>query len=165
MTKITSESTIKKVKNRLHHFGKVSLKIELTETNMLEIEENFSDKNIPNFSQGQIISIPKKGFEIWKEGIRKGIEYAYLKINKKNGLKVIIEKAEGLVTDTNPTILGFSACRAILEKLPNSESQYELEQLEKLVFSSWDYEYDAIPNFIEKTIIGKKLTTTRYKKL
>ncbi len=165
MTKIKSENTVRKVKNGLLHFGKVSLRIELTETNMLEIEEEYSDKKNSSFSQGQIISVPQKGFELWKEGACVGIEHAYLKVNRKSGLKVIIDNIEGLITDTNPTIIGFLAYKAIINKLPNSESQHEHEQLEKLVFSSWDYEYDAIPNFKEKIIIGKKRPTTRYAKL
>lgn len=158
MTTITSEYTINKVKNRRTYFGMVSLTVELTQTGKLEIEEQFSEKQLSSFSQGQIIAIPKQGFDSWKAGIHKGIEYAYSKIEHKKGVKIIIDSAQGLPTDTNPTIIGMAACKAILEKLPNSVSQHELEQLEAFVFSSWNYEpIDSIPDFAEKTIIGKKL--------
>jgi len=162
MTIIKSENTVKKIKNGLLYFGKVNLTIELTENKKLEIEDNYTEKELTNFSQGQVISITQKGFEFWKRGISAGIEYAYEKLNHKNGLKVIIEKAEGLTTDTNPTIIGFSAYKAILEKLPNSESKNELEELEKLVFSSWQYDFESIPNFKDKKIIGEK---TNYNKM
>ncbi|WP_234418277.1 hypothetical protein [Aquimarina aquimarini] len=130
----------------------------------MEIIENYPDKTASGYSQGQIESIPKEGYNDWKNGIKNGIEYAYEKLTKHKGLKVIIDSAIGLSTDTNPTIIGFAASRAVLEKLSNCESKNELEQLESLVFSSWDYNHDAIPDFINKTIIGKKLPTTMYKK-
>ena len=163
MTEITSENIVRKMKNGLPHLGKVSLTLKLTEKGILEIEENYPDKKPSGFSQGQIESIPKEGYNDWKKGIRNGIEYAYGKLTENSGLKITIESAIGLSTDTNPTIIGFSASRAILEKLPNCESKTELEKLEKIVYSSWNYKYDAIPDFKNETIIGTKLPTTPYK--
>ena len=163
MTEITSENIVRKIKNGLPHLGKVSLTLKLTEKGILEIEENYPEKKSYGFSQGQKESIPKEGYNDWKKGIRKGIEYAYSKLTENSGLKITIESAVGLSTDTNPTIIGFSASRAILEKLPNCESKTEPEKLEKIVYSSWNYEYDAIPDFKNESIIGTKLPTTPYK--
>jgi hypothetical protein len=163
MTEITSENIVRKIKNGLPHLGKVTLTLKPTEKGVLEIEENYLDKNSSGTSQGQIESIPKEGYNYWKKGIRNGIEYADSKLTENSGLKITIESGIGLSTDTNPTIIGFSASRAILEKLPNCESITELEKLEKLVYSSWNYKYDAIPDFINETIIGTKLPTTPYK--
>ncbi len=156
MTLIKSENIIRRTKNGLLYFGKVGLTLQLTENKKLEIHENYNEKELSNFSQGHLISLPKKGFELWKQGIKAGIECAYEKLNHQYGLKVIIENAEGLITDTNPTIIGFSAYNAILEKLPNSESKNEREELEKLVFSSWNYSHESIPDFKQKRIIGIK---------
>lgn len=162
MTTIKSENTVKKIKKGLLYFGKVNLTIHLSNNKNLEVIENYTENKLSNFNQGQIVSITQEGFQFWKRGILAGIEYAYGKLNHKNGLKVVIENAEGLFTDTNPTIIGFSALKAILDKLPNSESKNELEKLEKMLFSSYNYDYEAIPNFIEKTFIGKQ---TNYNKM
>ncbi|MDO5978576.1 hypothetical protein [Flavivirga spongiicola] len=164
MNEIKSENIVRKIKNELPHLGKINLTLQPTDKNILEVEENYPDRKPSGFSQGQAESISQEGYNDWKQGIRNGIEYAYNKLTNNSGLKIIIESAIGLTTDTNPTIIGFSASRAILYKLPNCESQTELELLEEMVYSSWDYEFDAIPDFIHKTIIGKKLPTTRYKK-
>ena len=43
------------------------------------------------------------------------------------GLKVTIEEASGMITDTNSTILGFSSSRAILSELKNSENENDLK--------------------------------------
>ena len=164
MKEIKSENIIRKVKNGLPHLGKTNLTLILTDKNTLEIEENYPEEKPSGFSQGQAESISQEGYEDWKQGILNGIEYAYNKLTDNSGLKVIIESAYGLTTDTNPTIIGFSTSRAILDKLANCESQAELELLEEIVYSSWNYEFDAIPDFDNGKIIGKELPTTRYKK-
>ena len=164
MTEITSENIVRKIKNGLPHLGKVTLILKLTEKGILEIEENYPEKKSKGYSQGQSEFVPKNGYEDWKKGIINGIEYAYSKLTDNKGLKIIIENAVGLSTDTNPTIIGFSASRAILEKLSNCESETEFEKLERMVFSSWNYQYDSIPDFKNEIIIGKKLPTTPYKK-
>ncbi|GAB1858419.1 hypothetical protein MHTCC0001_32560 [Flavobacteriaceae bacterium MHTCC 0001] len=156
---IKSENTVRKIKNGLSYFAKVYLTLRLTEKNILEIEEQYQEQASSGFSQGQSESISSEGYSNWKQGIHNGIAYAYGKLTENCGLKVIIENATGLVTDTNPTIIGFSTSRAILDKLPNDESQSELELLEKMMYSSWNYEHGAIPDFVNKKIVGEKLTT------
>lgn len=161
MTEIKSKYKVGKQKNGLPHFGEVHLILDLTENKKLEIVEKYSGKGF--YSQGYEEVIPEKGYDDWKQGIKHGITYAYSKLKNTNGLKVTIEQASGLTTDTNSIILGFVASRAVLNELENIESESELIQLEELVYSSWNYELDSLPNFVELTIDGKKLPIKRYK--
>ena len=162
MEKIKSEYTVKKVKNGLPHWGAVQLTIELTASNTLEIIEKYAGAGF--VGQGYLEVLPDKGYDDWKKGIVIGIKYAFSKLESNSGLKVIIEEASGLVTDTNPTILGYAASRAILNKLPNSESETEHEGIKKMVFRSWDYDYHALPNFEKKMIEGEKVEQSKYRK-
>jgi len=43
------------------------------------------------------------------------------------GLKITIEEASGMITDTNSTILRLSSSRAILSELKNSENENDLK--------------------------------------
>ncbi|GAA0728469.1 hypothetical protein GCM10009430_37670 [Aquimarina litoralis] len=142
---ITSEYKVRKVKNGITQFGEIKLTIELIENNTLEIIENYNGKGF--HSQGYIEILPKKGYDTWKKGISNGIKYAYSKIKSNTRLKVIIEEASGLSTDTNPTIIGFAASRALLSKFENNESEQKLAELEFFVTSSWKYDLDSIPDF------------------
>jgi hypothetical protein len=161
MTQIESKYKVAKYKDGLPHYGEVILNIELTETNNLELIENYQGDGW--ISQGYEVIVPHKGYDQWKMGIQNGINYAYKKLKNNNGLKVTVVQASGLITDTNPTILGFSASRAILNKLENSENEEKFRELEHLMFSSWNYDFDSVPDFDNGTILGKKLPTTRYK--
>ncbi|WP_299902120.1 hypothetical protein [uncultured Aquimarina sp.] len=161
MTKIESRYKIAKYKNGLPHYGEVVLNLELTKTNKLELIENYQGSGW--IRQGYEEITHNEGYDKWKKGIHNGISYAYNKLKNSNGLKVTVIQASGLVTDTNPTILAFASSRAILDKLENTESKDESRELEELMFNSWNYDFDSIPNFEEKLIIGKKLPTTRYK--
>ena len=162
MTEINSKYKIGRYKNGLPHFGVVYFTLELNDSGLLEIEENYVYEEPIGFSQGQIESIPRNGYDDWKKGIHNGIEYAYSKLLNNNGLKVIIESANGLLTDTNPTIIGFTASRAILEKLPNLESNEERIILENMVYSSWCFDYNSIPDFKNRKIIGEEIKS-RYR--
>jgi hypothetical protein len=82
-----------------------------------------------------------------------GINYAYSKIKNNIGLKITIEEASGLSTDTNPTIIGFAASRALLSKFENNETEQKLSQLDSFVSSSWKYGYDSIPDFEECNMV------------
>lgn len=161
MPKIESRYKVAKYKNGLPHYGEVVLNFELTQTNRLELIENYQGSGW--ICQGYEEIVPDKGYDQWKKGIENGISYAYNKLKNNCGLKVTVIQATGLITDTNPTILAFAASRAILDKLENTESIDDLRELEELMFTSWNYDLDAIPNFEDKLIIGKKRPTTKYK--
>ena len=158
MAKIEGKYKVAKHKNGLPHYGEVILNIELTKNNDLELVENYQGNGWVR--QGYEEIVPSKGYDQWKKGIQNGITYAYGKLKNNNGLKVIVVRASGLATDTNPTILGYAASRAILNKLENSENDEELKELEQLMFSSWNYDFDSVPDFEKRVIIGKKQTTT-----
>ena len=145
MSLINSVFRFAKYKDKLPYVGVVKLQIEITRENALEIVENYSGEGW--IGQGCIESISEKGYKSWKIGIRRGIEYAYYKLKNSDHLKVTIQEAEGMTTDTNPTILAFVASRAILNKLDHFESKEEFQLLENLMYTSWDYELDALPDF------------------
>ena len=142
---IESKYEISKINKGIPFFGRVKLMIQITKNENLEIIEKYNGKGF--YSQGYEEIIPNEGYDNWKRGIIKGIEYAYSKLKLNKGIRVSIIEASGLTTDTNPTILGFVASRAILSKLENSESALEKEQLEEYMFSSSNFELQSIPNF------------------
>jgi len=149
-----AEYRYKKIAGRgLPYFAEVKLIIENTENKDLEIVEKYKGNGWQ--AQGYITAISKEGLDDWRTGIVRGIKYAYSKLVLSRGLKVTIIEANGIpVTDTNPTIIGYAASRAILEKMENNESVEERTLIEELVISSWNYEHDAIPNFNKKIIEG-----------
>jgi len=160
MTKIESKHKVAKYKGGLPHYGEVMLHIEVTKSNNLELIENYQGDGW--IRQGYEETVPNKGYDKWKKGIQNGISYAYAQLKNCSGLKVTVIQASGLITDTNPTILGFAASRAVLNKLENSENEEKCKELEHLTFSSWNYDFDSIPDFDKGTILGKKRPTTRY---
>lgn len=157
------EYRVKKVVNGLPHLGEVKLKLNFTETNKLEIIENYNGKGW--VAQGSLASIPKEGFDSWKSAVKRGISYAYGKLNLDSGLRVEIVSVTGIpVTDTNATIIGYAASRAILDNFENFESDLDFKLLEKLMYSSWNYDFDALPDFNKKIIEGKIRKGTIYSK-
>ncbi len=161
MEKITSKHIVKKIKNGLPHFGEVYLIIELTQNNTLDIIENYSGSGF--CSQGYLETVPEKGYDHWKKGVANGVKYAFSKLVNNNGLKITILEVSGLSTDTNPTILGYACSRAVLNKLINNESEAAHNEIEKLMFISWNYEYNSIPDFEKMIINGAINTPSRYR--
>jgi len=66
----------------------------------------------------------------------------------------------GMTTDTNSTILGYVASRAILNTLDHNETEIQRDIIENLVFTSWNYRLDALPDFTRMVIKGEKTPTT-----
>lgn len=160
MSLIKSEYKVAQYKNGLFHFGEVSLTLQLTKNGSLEIVENHSGGRF--FSQGYEQIVTEKGYSFWKKGIELGIIYAYSKLKNSNGLRVTIDRACGLATDTNSIILGFAASRAVLNKLDHLETESKLKKLKELVYSSWDYEFESLPDFNNISIEGNKLAKSKY---
>ncbi|WP_405376957.1 hypothetical protein [Nonlabens sp. Asnod3-A02] len=161
---IELEHEIKEFKNGLLHFGVIGVRILFIKEPVLEIIENYPYDYFKGTESEMIESIPSKGYKDWKKGVFYGIEYAYSKLDDKYiGLKVIIDKVIGLHLDSNSIILAFIASRVILSSLLNTESYEEKGKLEQLVFNSWDYDLEAQLNFENYTIVGQKLSESRYK--
>lgn len=155
------EFRVKKIVNGLPHLGEVKLKLDFTEINKLEIIESYKGEGW--ITQGSLVSIPEEGFGSWKSAIIRGISYAYSKLTLVDGLKVEVVTAIGIpATDTNATIIGYAASRAILENLENSETEVDFKLIEDLMYSSWNYEYDALPDFNKKIIEGKTINRKMY---
>jgi len=145
MALIKSEYKVAKIQQGNPYLGEVHLTIELTTNESLEIVENYQGNGF--VSQGYEEVIAEKGEHTWKKGVLSGITYAYNKLIGNQGLKVTITRVSGLITDTNPTILGFAASRAILTKLEHTECKQDLAILENLVLNSWNDDFEAIPDF------------------
>lgn len=136
--KIKSKYKLAKIKNGKPFYGEIILYIE-ENTTTHTIIENYDGNGF--ISQGTIESIPPKGYEDWKQGIKSGIHYGLSKITDNRKFKVTIVECNGFTTDTNPTILAFVASRAILEQIENNESTAEKEQFEELIYSSWNNKF------------------------
>lgn len=140
------------IKNGKPFYGEVVLKIEST-PNMVEhqIIERYKGEGF--ITQGYVETIPKKGYNSWKEGVKNGVLYGLKMVTDNRTFKVTILAGNGLITHTNPIILAYVASRAILEKIEHRESVFELEKIKNLVFSSWNYEHDSQIDFKNFTII------------
>ncbi len=136
--KIESRHKLGLYKKGKSFFGEVVLEIEaITGTEEHQVFEKYQRVGFQN--QGYLESVPQEGYKPWKEGIKKGIAYGLKMLTGERKFKISILETNGLSTDTNPIILAFVASRAVLNKLDHQESKAELEQLEEIVFSSWDY--------------------------
>lgn len=144
--KIKSKYRLGVMKNGKPFCGEVILEIE-SSLDIVEhqIIEQYQGEGF--LSQGGIEKIPEEGYDSWKQGVKRGIIYGIKKIIDARKLKVTILECSGLTTDTNPIILAFVASRAILKELENKELESELNRLEELVFSSWNFKFDSQLDF------------------
>lgn len=133
------EYRFRRIKGGLPFIGVVELHLEeLPHAQQHQIIEEYQGAGFT--SQGYIESIPAQGYKDWKAGIKKGILYALSKITSPNYYQITIIAAQGLTTDTNPTILAYTASRAILDHLEHQELDEEKAALEEVVFGSWKNE-------------------------
>jgi len=86
-------------------------------------------------SQGTIEEVPQKGYDSWKQGVIQGLKYGLSKVDTK--WLISIKKLEGISTDTNPTIAGYTALRAFWDKIYYPIDQVEIDKIENFVFKSW----------------------------
>ncbi|MDC7998045.1 hypothetical protein [Gilvibacter sediminis] len=142
---------VAKVVKGLPHLGEVILELETTEKAGLEIIEDYRGEGW--IGQGSLEVVPKEGYESWKAGVRAGIQYAFGKLKNVAGLKVVVIEANGMTTDTNPTILAYAASRAILQQFEHKESEAKRQNLESLVYSSYNFDLRAIPDFDNERIL------------
>ena len=130
-----------KVKNGKFYFAFINMEIEISDFKN-EIIENFSGDGYSNHS----IDVGENGADNWKLGLRRGLEFA-LSLSD-NFYKITVNKLEGKITDTNPTIIGFTGILAFCKQSNNNLSEQLLMQLESFVYSSWDDKnFEKIPNF------------------
>ncbi|QQR87013.1 MAG: hypothetical protein IPJ76_01940 [Flavobacteriales bacterium] len=149
-----------KMKGGLGHYGEITVVVEARLADEPTIVEAYSGTGWER--QGYAHTIPDKGFDDWKSAIRMGIEYALRRLEEQS-IRVTVKEATGLITDTNATILAYAASRALLENLPNLESQTEKDRFEQLVFSSFNYEDSAQLDLEQFQLIGQLRPKSPYR--
>ncbi|POS00629.1 hypothetical protein Q361_1392 [Flavobacterium croceum DSM 17960] len=134
-----------KFKNGKPFFAIVNLEVYRSDIGNEIIEEYCGEGWL---RQGNIESVPMKGYEDWKKGVKNGLEFALSKSSEK--WKVKIKKVEGRIgTDTNPTIIGFATILAFCEQTKLKLDSEIIEKIENFTFKSWENKNDEkIPNFI-----------------
>lgn len=135
---------------KIHHNGKaylglIELEFDVNNSDKLIIIEDYQGQGW--IGQGHETVISQNGYDSWKKGIKIGLEYSYKKLKLQQGLEIKIKRASGLIINTNPTILGYTASRAILNKIEHSETEEEHKQILEEVYSSWDKSLDNLPKF------------------
>ena len=102
---------------------------------------------VPGISQGDIEEATLHGYEDWKQGAQRGVLFA-LNVANQTRCHVAITKIQGMLTDTNPTIVGAAAMLATWEALAFTPPQEIVSRVEGQVFASWKLAWDAVPEFV-----------------
>lgn len=135
-------------KNGLPYVAIVTLNVHENPSKKNEIFEKYSGLGFTN--QGNIESIPLKGYESWKIGAKHGLEYAFTLID--TFWKVEIEDIQGLTTDTNATIVAYAVMRAFFDKIGYQLDSNQITLFEEFVFRSWTKpQIELIPNLFDLT--------------
>lgn len=139
-----------RIKNGIGYAAIVDIEICPADNN--QITENYTGSGFA--SQGHILSVPSHGHELWKHGAVKGLEYG-LSLSDHN-YHITIHEISGLITDTNATIVGYTALKAFCEKINLDLKESEVERLEKFVFSSWEKPDERqFPDFFSLTFTSQ----------
>ena len=147
---------LSKVKNGIHYFAQITYQYEVFRNQQkCEFIELYNGKGFE--AQGHIISVPERGFAPWKKGIRLGVEYAFTRLSNDNKIKIEVNEALGLIENTNPTIFAYISARSILDNFSNSETPEDKARLEKMLYSSWDFGLNGIPDLESGVIMRKDL--------
>jgi len=150
----TNDFKWKIFKNGIRCFAIVNIDVSPNLSGRNEIKENYSGKGF--YSQGYIEEVPEFGYQSWKLAAIKGLEFAFSLVD--TNWTVQINKIEGrAVTDTNPTVVGYTIMMSFFDKIG---FQLDIEQIgifEDFVSKSWAKPYkELIPDFLN-------LTFTEYK--
>ncbi|MEM1178016.1 MAG: hypothetical protein AAGM22_06715 [Acidobacteriota bacterium] len=140
----TADIKFGKYRNGLPHFARVVLSVVVPSK---APGVTFSCSGTGGFvPQGYIEEVPAEGYDDWKAGAETGVVFALSAIGQSR-CRVDIQIIEGLTTDTNPTIVGYTAAKAVWAAMGVQPPAEVDEKLLELVFSSWDKPYDEIPTF------------------
>lgn len=101
-----------------------------------------------SFSPGYILEVPKEGLLNWEKGAIVGLQYA-IKKTKVDGIKVVISKISGLVTDTNPTIVALAAADIVFQYTHYKLSDEEIKEHNMIAKESWKKVPDYVPTELE----------------
>jgi hypothetical protein len=137
---------IARIRNGLPYFAFVELTIRdpISEP-IIEFECRGKGAGV---SQGNIEEVPAGGrsYDDWKQGAFVGITYALARCAHAP-CHVTITRIAGLTSDTNPTIVGGAAIQAAWTALEYSPTPEEQATVDDVVFGSYAYPYDHIPDF------------------
>jgi hypothetical protein len=141
----------RKVKNGKSFLAIVNLEITQNDNQNKIIEEYTGNGWI---GMGYFASIPAKDeprkarFSDWRKAVIKGLEFIFSKTETKWTVKV--KKVEGLlITDTNPTIVGFVTILAFCKQANIELDSNLIQKIEDFTCKSWeDKNYEKIPNFM-----------------
>ncbi|PSL33315.1 hypothetical protein [Chitinophaga ginsengisoli] len=132
-------------KNGIRSVAFVNIEVFPNPQGRNEIEEHYSGKGF--VSQGYMEEIPAIGYDSWKLAARNGLQYAFSLITTH--WTVRIHKIEGRsVTDTNPTVVGYTVLLAFLDKIGFRIDREQTDMFEAFVLNSWTKPYkELIPDF------------------
>jgi len=86
--------------------------------------------------QGSIEEVPEEGYEDWKLGAYEGIKYALDRCDCPQ-YGVVVRRITGVMTDTNPILVGLAAADAVWIALGFKPPRLEAEWHKHLGLSSW----------------------------
>lgn len=86
-------------------------------------------------AHGHLEDVTEKGYDDWKAGAKKGIEWA-LEV-AKTSKHVQIIRITGMITDTDPGIVQCAAAHAVWNALGFVPDDSTLAQIEKVLANSW----------------------------
>jgi hypothetical protein len=137
-----------KAKNGISNFAVITLVINESNTDENFVNEYYSGDGFT--SQGSIEEVPAKGYDSWKIGAIRGLEYAFSKTKKYFVVNII--SIEGISTDTNPTVIGYTIIRAFFDQINLESDNEEINKLEDFVVKSWMSTCEeCIPDFFTLT--------------
>ena len=109
-----------------------------------EIIENLTGEGFR--SQGVAECVPLNGYDSWKAGAKRGLDYGFTLVDKN--WRVVLNSIEGFSTDTNPTVVGYVTLLAFLDQIQFRLDNEQSARLENFVFESWNKPEESIPDFI-----------------
>ena len=138
------EGKFARIHKKLPHVARVTVRVA----------DNLSGPNVTvrctaapvPFSQGNIEDETAEGYDDWKQGAVIGAQYA-LDVAGRTSTSVVISRIVGMMTDTNPTIVGGAAAYGVWLALDYSPTPEQIRQIEQVVLSSWQRPFDALPDF------------------
>jgi hypothetical protein len=86
----------------------------------------------------------------WRKAARHGVEFGLKRIAPQ--YEVTITDIVGTITDTNATIVAYTALRATWDKVNYTPSNAELTALEDFIYSNWTYRQPLVPDFETLTL-------------
>lgn len=141
---IYSEGTFLRQTNRKGYGARVELRVDLADpTASISVDCHGSR---PTGRQGDIADVPAEGFNDWKQGAMAGVSYALARADQPS-IGVTVTRVQGLVTDTNPTIVGAAAINAVWKALKFEPGDADVEHVTQMALASWDRPVDAIPEW------------------